>query len=93
MYFFSHPDCTVGPGFTPDQLRAAAHRSRTAGLRPHRQEGIAPAPEELTYMTMITHDTSVYKYFKTTNFSVQIFCTNFSGSAWSDRYASSEGPQ
>ena len=36
--FFFHPDCTVGPGISPD------HAQRARGL--YRRSGISPCPEE-----------------------------------------------
>jgi hypothetical protein len=46
---FSHPDCTVGSGLTPDPALCRTVRSqRLAGLRvrrDHRRSGISPCPE------------------------------------------------
>lgn len=47
---FSHPDCTVGSGITPDPaLRRILQLGRLAGLtctkHDHRRSGISPCPE------------------------------------------------
>jgi hypothetical protein len=41
-----HPDCTVGPGFSPDLLRRkTASLAGLACYTPYRRSGIAPCPE------------------------------------------------
>src|SRR5262245_19700383 len=41
-----HPDCTVGPGFSPDLLRRkTASLAGLACYAPYRRSGIAPCPE------------------------------------------------
>ena len=40
-----HPDCTVGPGFSPDLLRQKASLAGLACYTPYRRSGIAPCPE------------------------------------------------
>ena len=41
-----HPDCTVGPGFSPDLLRRKmASLAGLACYAPYRRSGIAPCPE------------------------------------------------
>jgi len=40
-----HPDCTVGPGFSPDLLRPKASLAGSTRYAPYRRSGIAPCPE------------------------------------------------
>lgn len=51
---FSHPDCTVGFGISPNP----AAKRPLAGLKHyvyHRRSGISPCPEDRPYNIIMTH--------------------------------------
>jgi len=47
LYFFSHPDFTVGSGITPDRPLA---RFTDFCKSNHRRSGISPCPEEFLFI-------------------------------------------
>jgi hypothetical protein len=65
LFFFSHPDCTVGTGISPVQsfYRFADY---------HRRSGISPCPEETIKYVETEFLNTVYA----TNIDVSILKTN-----------------